>query len=301
MPKLKDFLQAQALKAGYNMPADALASVPDFEVPAELSTALDNGLISLTDAKNNHPEIKGFYQKQALDTFDKIIKGIVENNPDLAADEDLKNERSTFKRVELLYNKVDALAAKKAGATGGKAKDDIQKEIDKLQAEIRQEKEGRQADKAAHDKALTDFKRNTSWGTMFGSKKTIHDSLPANIKNAILSTLVQEEMAALGIHLDFDETGKTVLRKADGTNYYGENNVLVTPDAFLDKTLAKHKQLVQSNGQPAAGATPPTGQTPPSGVPGETPKNGTALLNQLNDQALADFIKGTEQHTAQMR
>ncbi len=283
------------------MPADALVSVPDYEVPGELTTALDNSLISLADAKNNHPDIKAHYQKQSLDTFDKIIKGIVDNNPDLATDEDIKNERSTFKKVELLYNKVDALAAKKASATGGKAKDDIQKEIDRLNNDIRIEKEGRVADKSAHENALKDFKRTTQWGTMFGGRKTIHDNLPANIKNTILSTLIAEEMSSLGIHLDFDATGKPVLLKTDGTNYYGENNVLVTPDAFLDKTLAKTKQLVQSNGQPAPGATPPNGQTPPSGIPGETPKNGNALLGSLNDKALADFIKGSEQHAAQMR
>ena len=89
MPKtLGDFLSQLITKGGGN-PADdkfkiffGNTELIKSEVPDDVAQAIDNGLISIKDAKNNHTDIKNHYTKQALDGIDKSLEDLMGGVPD---------------------------------------------------------------------------------------------------------------------------------------------------------------------------------------------------------------------------
>lgn len=282
--KLKDFLQAQAKKAGYQIPDGILDNAPDYEVADELTKGVDNGLISIADAKNNHPEIRNHYRTEALDTADKTLANVLKKYPELLEDEDIKGERSTYKRIELIAGKIDELVSKKAGAKPAD-KAEIQKQIDELHMQLKAANEGRAADKAEYEKSFKDFKKKSGLINKLASFKTIHDELPGEVRATILETLINKELQDNDADLDFDDAGKWSLRKRDGSNFYGENHTQIGADDFIEKTLAKHKQLKVSNGH-QSGAT----QDRTTKVDAD---NKQSPVIDANKRALEAYQKGT--------
>lgn len=289
MPKLKDFLIGQARKAGVTLDEAFTNAIPDFDVPDAVQTGIDNSLISITDAKNNHPDIKRFYASSLLKGVDDNINDLLsEFEVDDAVKAEILKETSTYKRVPLAAKKLIELQAAKAAANSGKDKSTIQKEIDKLHADIAAEKQARAADKAAFEGQMTQFKINSKIQENFSKFKTIHDELDPEVKNTVLSTLISKELQDKQGKFGFDEAGNFTLLKSDGTNFYGENHTPVTPSAFIEQTLAKTKQLKVTNGQPPT-AKDTQGRRP---IEGEK-TNPNASVIDLNAAALADYDKGT--------
>lgn len=298
--KLIDFLTNQANKAGITLDAASIANIPDFDVPDTVAKGIDNSLISIVDAKNNHSEIKNHYHKQNLDTIDKLLKAAEARNPELAEDDEWKGERSTFKRIEILDTKLAALAAKKAGADGGKDKKEIQKEIDALQAQLKTLTDARAADKAAHDAAFNDYKLETELGMTLGKFTTIHDELDLKTRNKILKTLIEDELQDKQVKFAFDDSGRLTILKNDGNTYYGENHQQIKTETFIEKTLAEKKQL-KLNGQTAApGANNGQQQQSTTKQVDAGAKNANASLIAANERALEAFNKGTAQNAAMM-
>lgn len=291
--KLKDFLQAQAKKAGLTI-TNELDAIPDFDLADDIAKGIDTSMISIQEAKNNHPEIKNYYQKQSLDTVDKYLQKILEETPELQDDEEIKSERSTYKRVELITSKIKKLGTKKDNADTNKEKADIQKEIDKLHNQIRQIEDERKKEREGYEKALKDYKLKTQLSQLLSSQKTIHDELPSDTKIAILETLLNKELQDNQAKFEFDDQGKLLLLKADGTNFFGENHQQILPDKFIEQTLAKHKQLRVSTG--------PTGATQQNGTTVKVePDNKNASIIRKNQAALDDYIKGSQLNAEIMR
>lgn len=283
--KLKDFLQSQVNKAGVQIGAE-LDNVPDFDIPDAITSGINTSLISIADAKNNHSEIKGHYQKQSLDTIDKILKSVQERYPELAEDQEWLGERSTFKRVEILDSKLAALYDKKNGATN-KDKPEIQKQIDALHAQLKAANDARKADQDAHADQMTQFKTKTMISQLMSGQKTIHDGLPVSTRNAILETLITQELQDRGVNFAFDDSGVLKLLKKDGSTFHGDDHQQVTPQQFIEQTLAKHKQLVTSNGQSNAANN---GQ-PTRPVETANPKNASLIAH--NEQVMANLAKAS--------
>lgn len=289
MPKLKDFLTALAKKAGYDTESATAKpffdALPDTEIPEDIHKGIDNSLISITDAKNNHSEIKNYYQKQSLDGVDKVLNDAL---GEYEFDEDSKNEingiRSTYQRVPAFIKKVAELQAKKAGASN-KDKAAIQQEIDNLHKSVAEEKRLRAEDKKHFDSQLTSYKINSKLNQHLAAFKTIHDELDPEVKSTVLNTLLQKELQDNQAKFEFDEQGNFTLLKNDGTNYYGENHQQISPVKFIEQTLAKTKQLKVSNGA-APPANSSNGQPPKNG--GGT-ENKNASLIERNNQALKDY------------
>src|SRR5690348_12774054 len=156
MAKLKDFLTALAKKAGFDTESESakafFTALADADVPDDVHKGIDNSLISLTEAKNNYPELKNHYTKQALDGMDKVFLTLID---DFQLDDQTKAEilaeKSTYKRGPLLTRRIVELERKKAATTGGKDKAEIQAQIDGLHAQLKAEKEARAAEKKQFD------------------------------------------------------------------------------------------------------------------------------------------------------
>jgi hypothetical protein len=250
MPKsAKEFLTVLLTKAGVKVDDEAIktalssADLETVQIADELITPIDNGLLSVSAAKNNHTEIKNFYYKGFADYIDKHLLRHIEDNklPDEFR-EAVMGEESTIKRISALASKIKEAEAAKAGA--GKAdKDNLQQEITRLQGELRAEKEKQAGIMTEHQKAISEVKMGYSLGQLLGGFKTIYDELPSDVKDITLKAIINKNLAADSAEFSIDEGGQLVLRKKDGTNFFGEDHRPFTPNTYLEKMMARDKIL----------------------------------------------------------
>lgn len=280
MAKLNEFLQSIAKKAGINVEDDAVKAffateaLAIIEVPETLQKPVDSSLISLTDAKNNHPDIKNYYTRQALDTLDKKVDAIMEQfgfSPDDV--NEIKVEQSSYNKPALLAKKIQALEQKKANADKPD-KAAIQKQIDDLHAGLRAEQE--KTKKLETDYALKEKQLRISYKlqSLMGEHKTIYDELDPEVKYTTFQTLLNKRLQDNNAKLDFDDNGNFVLLKNDGTNYYGESNQQVNAKQFVEQTLSANKLLVTTK-PPVNGANGANGSQSQNGQQGGAPANGS--------------------------
>lgn len=299
MVKLKDFITALAKKAGFDTTtAEAkpfFDALPDTEVPEDIQKGIDTSLISLSEAKNNFPELKNHYQKQSLDGVDKTILELMD---DFQVDDQTKAEilaeKSTYKRVPNLARRLVELERKKAATTGGKDKAAIQAEIDGLHAQLKTEKEAHATSKKEFETQRLHDKMLTKLNVLFGGVKTVHDDLDAETRFTILHAQIQKALQDNQAKLVFDDNGNLTVLRNDGTNYFGENHQQVKPAQFIESVLAKNKQLTVtpsgSNGAPQNQKLP---QPPGSAGNGKSDQSQSAVIDR-NAQALKDYEAATK-------
>lgn len=289
---LGEFLHNQIKKAGLNPEDEAIKNfllngeLVKIELPEEIERGIDNNLISLKDAKNNHPEIKSHYTQQSLMTVDKTIEKLLEDMElDDATKADILSETSTYKRVPKLAQKIRELEVMKAAA-GKTDKAAFQRQIDDLHAAVRAEKERADKAKGEFEEKLKEFKLQNKIKSLFSNYKTVWDELDPEVRNTTIHNLLQKELQDSKAVLTFDENENLALLNKDGANFYGDNNQQVNPQQFLDIILSKNKVLVTS--QKPAPQTPqannPSGQQP-SGGGGNTSTNyiKNLVANSMND------------------
>lgn len=264
MPKsAKEFLTVLLTKAGVKLDEEAITqalAVPELstlQIPDSLITPIDNGLLGIQAAKNNHPEIQKHYKAQIYDGIDKMIARMIDEHK--ISDEvkaDILAEPSSTKRIELLTAKLKEEAEKK-GSAGKGEKDSLQLEITKLNNELREIKQKEQGIHDDYKKQLTDVRMGHSLGLLLGGYKTKFDELPASVKDSTLKAIINNSLATDGAEFSVDETGQVILRKKDGNNFFGEDHNIMTPKTYLDKILARDKILIvndqnQNNGNGAS-------------------------------------------------
>lgn len=295
MIKIVDYIKGLVKKAGLN-PEDEkfktffenplLVAAAPVEVPDELQAGIDSNLISLTVAKDNYGPLKNHYTALALNGIDTNIDTLLD---ELGFDDDskteLKLEKSTGKRVTLLAKKIQALEAKKANADKPDKKA-YQDNIDKLQGELRIEKEKAQQTIADFAKKEKDLRLSYAMAEIFANHKTTLDKLSPQVRKTTLQSLVNDALRSKEAYPDFDEHGNLTLIKKDGSKYYGENNTAVSPAQFIEQLFAKEKLLEVSNPQPPVPPAPPRNPLPENGKP---PVGQNPLYQELMDNALKDF------------
>lgn len=295
MAKLKDFLSSLAKKAGFDINSEAAKpffdSLPDTEVPDDVNKGIDNSLISIAAAKDNFPELKNHYTKQALDGIDKELLSLIE---DFQVDEQNKAEilaeKSTYKRAPLLTRRLIELERKKVSATSGKDKQEIQKQIDDLQALLKTKTEQLENEKKSFEQQRIQDKINWKKHVLFSGIKTIHDELDPETRNTILDSQIQKALQDNGVKFVIDDQGNFVLLRNDGTNYFGENHQQIKPAQFIEQVLAKNKQIkVTDSSNGSNGAKTQNGSQPASSGNGSQNGNNLSSLIDRNKQALAEY------------
>lgn len=265
----------------------------ELPVPDKLVAGIEGQLISIKDAKNNHPDIKSHYTASALDGVDKAILKIIEEYNDEPTKTELLAEKNTYNRLPLLHKKLKELEGKKAGASKGDQKG-LQDEIDKLNGQIREVKE--QSTKALQDKdkEVVGFKKNYLIKSMLQGYKTTLDELDPEVRATTLSTLLNKELQDNKAHFTFDENDNLILLKTDGSNYYGDDNKQVDAKAFLEKTLSRNKLLkVTDQSSNGNGDNNNNGQrqqqNPPGGNAGNGENKKNHTLSGLAQEALKNL------------
>lgn len=283
-----EFLHHLVTKSGMNPDDEKVkgfllnGELMKIEIPEDVEKGIDNQLISIKDAKNNHQEIKNYYQKQTLDGIDSTINSILDEE----ADDDLKSlvssNTSSYKKVGLLVKGIKDREVKKATASKPQ-KEEIQKEIDKLHLELKAAKEDNERGKLEADQNLKKVWQEYAFDKLISPYKTIYDELDPDIKRTSLKTIIDKELQDNKVKLTADEKRKASLEKEDGTSYYGENHQLITPEMFIEKTLSRNKLLITTAKPQANGDT---NRMQPNSANGASTKNPT--LSGLVQDAIRD-------------
>lgn len=254
MPKTAaEFLKDLAIKAGVKIDDDtfkpllAAPELANINIPDELITGIDNGLLSLDAAKNNHPLMKPHYFSMAYDGLDKEINRFMDDNklPD-EVKADILAEKSSTKRAVLLAAKIKSLEEQKANSGKGE-KDTLQQQINDLNAQLRSEKDKEAGIRAEYEGKLKDVKMGYTLGSLLSGYKTIFDEHDGEVKDIALKTIINKSLNADAAEFTVDDSGQLVLRKKDGTNFFGEDNRLLTPKSYLDKIMSRDKILKVSD------------------------------------------------------
>lgn len=290
MPTIGEVINNLAQKAGVasdDAKLKALLASPELatlQVDDALVTSLESGLLSIDAAKNNHPEVKKKYFADAYDGIDKQLIKLVENDTFDQADlDEIRNEKSTSKKQELIITKLKAAKASAKGAD----KDEINRQLAAAHEAARLAKAEVETVKTSYEGRIKDIQKQAAIKAVFGNYKTIYDELPANVKAATLEALINQGLQDKNAELRTDENGNLQLVSKDGsTNVFGSNNVQLTPQSFLDQTFAPILK-VSGPPKPAAPLRQQPGTVPP--VVNAQSEASASFVKSHVDQVLADM------------
>lgn len=243
-------------KAGVAYDGD-LAAIPD-----DIATSVDNQLLTIAAATNNHPDVKKVYFAQAYNGLDAEIDGLI---TEYALSDDVKNEiikaGGSTKKAVALVRKIKELSEKGSPDDKAAAKK-LGEQIVELNNKLATEIQKQTNLKTEYDNQLQQIKIKTKLGTIIGGYKTMFDELDPQAKEAAIDALLTKALQDSDAEFKFDEKGSLSLIKKDGTNLFGDNHTLVTPTSFIDKSLSKILKVTDpSKGNTTTQATTVKGDT----------------------------------------
>jgi hypothetical protein len=300
--KLHSFLFSLAEKAGID-PKDAglteilsNAALDNVELSKELESAINKSLLSVVDAKNNHPEIKTHYFAEIMANVDRSLDDFYrEAGLDQKVIDEVSKERSSTKRIALLGTKIKEVV-EKAGTSTKKAPelDSLNQQINDLNDKLRIEKEGRKADNDKATGEMKTFRTELALNSKTSGLKTIYDTLPSDVRGISIKNILNKELQDSNADLVLDDNGNLKLQKKDGSNYFDENNRQLSVDDFVNKMLAKNKILVQS----APNSEQPGGSPANNGQPTTVNSSGKSKINV--SALMAESLQGLEAEPTKM-
>jgi len=277
---LGQLIQHLAKKAGVSSDDQHLinvlanADITKVTIHSDFVKAIDENLLSLDAAKDNHPDIKKVYVAQALNALDKKLAALI---PDLGLSED---EAKKLEANTNTYSKLDEVVKKlqeKKAVAATEDKSALQKQVDDLLAQL-QTAEQDKAQAVANIESLRKADRTDyALKLMMNGVKTVYDNMPADAKDGAIGVLIKKALQDKDAEFDFDESDSFIIRKKDGTSLLGANHTRITPQSFVDDILAQNKVLVVSQPQPEVPA--PTEPVIIQGGPKPTGNNQTANIN----------------------
>lgn len=291
---LGQLIQHLATKAGIKADDPNLvnilsnAELTKVTVHSDLVTAIDENLLHIEAALDQHPKVRNKYTAEVLGPIDARMAALMD---ELEFDDATKTElggiRSSYKRFETLTGKLKETLAKKAGATKDKDKEALQQQIDALQEQLRAAKKSVDDAKKEYENKLLDDRKDFRLRNLLSGKKTTLDTLPEDVRFGTLMGIVNKKLQAQGAEIVFDEKGELQLMK-EGSKLYGANHTLITLDSLIDAELAQNKLLVVN---PEAS----------SGAGGSQQQNqGGGQQSKVIDGTPEGQINGTNQSVASM-
>lgn len=252
--KLKDFLKEIAEKAEIKSDNPELVSflnaVADIDVPDAVTKDVDTRLISISSAKSNHKEIKDHYFATAYNGVDNEISNLMN---ELAVDDSIREivngEKSSTKKASRLVKELKTKfeAAKKPGA-GDVEIESLRKTINDLKSAL-----------GSKDSEITKIKedyvnegrnrnKNELIRGMYSKYETTLKDMTPSAKDAAVMAMLNDALNTDSADIVYNHEANTVsLMKKDGTNFHGENNVIVPLDKYIEKVFVKNNVLLQNN------------------------------------------------------
>lgn len=288
MPTIGELINNLTQKAGIaadDADLKALLASPELaniKVSDTLSAAIDSGLLSIDAAKNNHPDIKKKYFADAYDGMDKQLIALVANDTFDQVDlDEIKAEKSTSKKAELIVSKLKAAKASAKGAD----KEAINAQLAAAHEVARLAKTEVETVKQGYEGKIKDIQLKAAIKAVFGNYKTIYDELPASVRAASMEAIIMQGLQDKNAELKTDDHGNLQLVSKDGSNVFGDNHVQLTPQSFLDKTFAP---ILKVSGPPKP-AAPQRQQQQIDPKISEGAEANAAFVKSHMDQVLADM------------
>lgn len=256
--KTSDFVASLLKKAEIQFDGEVNGELPD-----EIATQLDNSLLTIKAATNNHPAVKKKYTAEVLNGIDAQIERMMDEYQfDDDAKSELKTEQSTSKRIDAFVKRIKALSAKKDDTVDTGKASKLQQEISDLHEKLRAEQEKAKQEKQNFENQVKQIHIQSKVGALLSGYKTVFDDLETDAKNAAINSLLSKSLQDSDADWTFDEKGSLSLIKKDGTNLFGDNHTVITPQSFIDRTLSKILKVTNTqpgggNVNPGAGGTPP--------------------------------------------
>lgn len=278
---LGELVNSLAKKAGVSASDQNLVNVlsnaelSKINVHSDLAGALDNNLLSIEVAKDNHPEISSIYKAQALNALDKKLQAIAE---DLGIDEEaeFKTLKNSYKKLDLVIDRIKATKAPEKKSEG------LQKQVDDLILELKTAKENAEKEKQQLEDLRVSDKKDFVLKNKLGTYKTILDQLDPEVRHTSLITALNKKLQEHDAELKFDDGGNLIPVKKDGSKLLGANHTPIDLQSLLDTTIAQNKLNVVTPPQPEPR---PDGRTVPPATPGI--KNTVASYAKQQREAFA--------------
>lgn len=261
---------------------DILSNAELTKVPlhSDLVKALDENLLSVDAAGDNHPTIGAKYKSEALNAFDKVIARVMD---EVEFDEETKTElngvKSTYKRFETLTGKLKDLRVAKSNASTKEEKTGLQKQIDDLVEAVRVAKAEKDDEKAKYEELRSKDKIDFQLRSTFAGVKTIFDQLDPEVRYNSLISVINKELQNYEAELKYDEKGNLQPFKKDGSKLLGSNHTPITLQSLIDTSLANNKILAVS--------TPTNPETPGA----TTVAAGKTTQISGTNQSVANYAK----------
>lgn len=304
MANVANFIKELAEKAGYDTTDQKMidflshTELNKIEIASEITGGINKNLISLPEAKNNHPTIKSHYFGEFMSNLDRgLDDAYAEAGLDVETVAELNKEKSSTKRVGLLGKKVKEIieSSSKTSKKPSEAEASLNQQINDLNEKLRQEKEARKTESETSKAQMNKFRTGLILNGKTGSLKTVYDNLPGEVRTTTIETLLNKELQDSNANLVLDEEGNVLkLQKRDGSNFFDENNRQLSVDDFINKTLAKHKVLVQS----APNSEQPGAPAQTNGQPAQVTGGQKSRINVSS--LMAESLQGLEAEPTKM-
>lgn len=288
-----EFLNQFAAKAG--IPQDdadlaKLLSVKEIattEIPESIVTKLQTGYMTVEAAKNNKT-VRDLVTSQFYDGLEAELTKTLD---ELGIDETIKTEifqEKKNKKVVAALKKIQELESKKASGKGDKA--ELQKEIDRLQGEIKTTKsdyEKKLADKEVEKQTfIMDHEINS---ILSQYNYALPKDMDAKIKIQTARLALNEELKKRKGKTTLEEGAIKLINAETGADYYDEKNNKLDLKSFADSVMAQYK-LLAVNGAAANQTQTATVVTADNGSQG-------AKTSQSWDSAINEAKKIAESQT----
>lgn len=238
-----------AIKAGIAADNPALKSLlaspelVNIQVPDDIVSGIDTGLLSLDAAKNNHPDIKKKYFADAYDGMDKQLLALIANDTfDQADIDEIKAEKSTSKKAELIVSKLKAAKASAKGAD----KEAINEQLKIAHQAAKDAKDEVTKVRGEYEGKIANIQLSAAKKAIYANYKTTFDELPGAAREAAMDALINKALQDKNAELKVDENGNLQLVGKDGSNVFGDNHTQLTPTSLFDKTLAPILKVVNT-------------------------------------------------------
>lgn len=214
------------------------------EIDDETATKIEKGLLTL-DAAKAHKDVRKVIRAEVLNGVDATLAELVEELG-VEVDDDFKNETNSFTKIGKLAKRIKDIESKKAA--NPEQKKEIEKQIEKLNAELRDAKKAI-ADKEAEfklirDNDLTNFELQK---ILLGKNYALPKEMDSDLKVQTALNAVNRELTKKGFKIARTEDGQLTVLTKEGLEAYNEKNEAVKLSDFIDSALAVNKLLAISD------------------------------------------------------
>lgn len=261
-----EFIAKLASMAGMSPTDPDLVSIlsssefSNYKMPEGIAYKINSSLLTADSARNNEA-LRRHYHAEILNGLDNNIENTLEKysiDGDIA--ETIRSEKKTTEKYNKLIEKLNDVYAKKATATNSGDKADLEKEISRLNAQIKELNDKVKTAPVERDAFWTERLKGKAIQNMLQSYKFAgENNIPKDVLIETASVLLNRKLNEAKVKLEYNpDTDSIGLKTESGMDFYKDNSP-VSFKSFADSVLAESKLLdVTGASAPTANAAQPT-------------------------------------------